>query len=154
MFARELEATALPNGGLGLCLRWDGCGREFYKLCGIAAGTVEALNIARGLFVGGHGVECFAQDLRYGFISRRDDAVVLPQSFATRGYQSAAAKISQVAGDLWLAGLKSLHEKADANLSIAHEIEQTQARAIRQGSEKCIEIERVLAHLRQCIRFL
>ena len=62
-----------------------------------------------------------------------------PLAVAARGDQARAAKVGQVPRYFGLAGMQDLHKKADADLAARYQVQQTQARGVRQGAEEAIE---------------
>ena len=71
----------------------------------------------------------------------RRDAVVHPLALAPRLDDPRAAQVGQVAADLGLRLLQNFHEVADAQLLVAHQVEQAQARGISQRLEEALHVE-------------
>lgn len=70
--------------------------------------------------------------------------VVNPFSFAPRLHETRLPEIGQVAGDFRLIAPKHALQKANANFSVLHQVEEPQPGGVRQGGKKQGEI----AHLR------
>jgi hypothetical protein len=64
-----------------------------------------------------------------------------PDSFASRRDNTGSAEISQVPANLWLIRFQYLHEKTDTDLLIAYEVDDPQARGIRQCPKEQLAIE-------------
>ena len=65
-----------------------------------------------------------------------DEAVVHPLAFAAGGDDAGAAEVGEVARNLGLACAEHGDEEADADLVVAHQIYQSQARAVGQRPEE------------------
>jgi hypothetical protein len=65
---------------------------------------------------------------------------VHPLALATGAHQAGFAEVGEVAGDFRLGLLEYLDEIADADLAIAHEVEQAEAGGIGEGGEKGREL--------------
>jgi len=78
---------------------------------------------------------------------------VHPPPLATRGDDSRAAKIRQMARDFRLADPQNLHKIADADFLVRDEVEEAQPRAIGQGAKEKIDWEWFLlpGHVRNYI---
>jgi hypothetical protein len=71
-----------------------------------------------------------------------DDAVVHPLAVPSGGNDPRAAKISQMSGNLGLTLPQNLHEVADTDLLISHQVKQAKARIVSQRLKKTLHIER------------
>ena len=80
--------------------------------------------------------ECLPQDLGSSDVRRHDDPVVHPLAFAPRRDDSRAAQVGQMPGNLRLRTAKNLHEVADANLLIAHEVQQPEPGVVSERLEE------------------
>ena len=64
------------------------------------------------------------------------EGVVDPLALAARFDEAGAAQVSQVTGDFGLIGFECALEKADANLTFAHEVEEAEAVFVGEGREE------------------
>lgn len=129
--------------------------QEFKFLRG-AAGGGEAGKVAFDFGLGAQVTQGIAEDARGQLVIGNGEAVMHPFAVAAGGDDAGFAEVGQVAGDLGLAHAKDFHEVADANLAISNEIEEAEARGVRQGAKECVKGEgglrfrhdRIIQHIR------
>ena len=81
------------------------------------------------------------QNLRRSNVRRHHDPVVHPLSFAPRRHDARAAQIGQMPRNLRLRAAENLHEVADADLLIAHEIQKAESCIVSERLEEPLDIE-------------
>ena len=86
------------------------------------------------------------ENLRCSSVRRRHDVIVHPFAFASCGYDARAAQVRQVARNLWLRTAKDLHEVADTDFPIGHEIQEPEPRVVSQCLEEALHVKRLLRH--------
>jgi hypothetical protein len=59
-----------------------------------------------------------------------------PFALATRFDQAGAPQVGEVAGNPWLIGLKRALQVANADLAVAHEVQEAQAVLVGESGEK------------------
>ena len=69
-------------------------------------------------------------------VRRPGDSIVHPFAFAPYGDDTRTAQIREMSGDLRLRLAEDLHEIADAELPLGHQIQQTQTGAIAEGPKE------------------
>src|SRR5208283_810909 len=74
-------------------------------------------------------------------VGGRSDAVVHPLALAARLDDPRAAQVGQMAADLGLRLLQDFDEIADAELLVAHQVEQAQAGDVSQRLEEAFHVE-------------
>jgi len=65
-----------------------------------------------------------------------DEAVVHPLAFAAGGDDAGAAEVGEVARNLRLVGVEDGDEEADADLVVAHQVDEPQPGAVGQRPEE------------------
>lgn len=81
------------------------------------------------------------EDIDCGVVLRPADPVVHPLALAAGGYNSGAAQIGQMAGDLGLRLAEDFNEVADADLASGHEVEQAETGGIGERGKEASEIK-------------
>ena len=113
-----------------------GCSAELDGGLGGAADFDEALAVA--LHVGvllEPGAE-FPEDAGGVWVCGFDEAVVHPLAFAAGGDDACAAQVCEVARNLRLVGVEYGDEEADADLVVAHQVDEPQPRPVGQRTEE------------------
>src|SRR5208282_2677927 len=79
------------------------------------------------------------------------EAIVHPPSFAPGRHNARPAKVRQMSGDFRLADPKDADEVADAHFPVRDQVQQTQARGIRERAKEMIERAAALSlcHMRE-----
>ncbi len=85
--------------------------------------------------------QCLFQDLRGTDVRRHHDPVMHPLSLAPCRDDARATKVSEVSGDLGLGSAENFDEIADANLLIAHQVQEAEPCVVAEGLEKSLDIE-------------
>ena len=136
------QQTSQDDSGIG-----DGSGSAIEQ--GVLRGRAAGLREPRAVRL--HGLfflepaQRLPQDLRSPDVRRHHDPVVHPLSLAPRRDDARAAKVGEVPGDLRLRPAKNLHEVADANLLIAHEVQEPEPRVVSERLKEPLDVERLFS---------
>ena len=85
--------------------------------------------------------ESLTQHLGRTDVRRHNNPVVHPFAFASGLYDSGTAKIGQMPGYFGLSLLQDLHEIADADLLLSHQIEQAKSSVVAECLEEAFHFE-------------
>lgn len=126
---------------MGLSDSASGCYRDQPRGC-----TADGLQLL-AVFVH-HGV--VLEQLHRGIedrlcvrVDRFADAVMHPLAIAAARNKRGPFEIGQMARDLWIIRSKRLGKKTNADLTSAHQVQQTQPRPVRKGRKKQLRIETI-----------
>ena len=138
----ESQISALPEEALKASL---GCGNptalaelrlggalQDFKLLRGTASHIEPRYIASHLWLFAQMLQGLAQDAAGDFILGHEKPVMHPLALAPGAGDSRLTQIGQMPGDFWLAHLQDFDEVANANLPIRNQVQQPQARGVRQ----------------------
>ena len=96
----------------------------------LTAGAGEFVEVALKLAVVAKRLKALAEEAGDDGRERGVDPVVHPLAVPPGEHQAAAAKVSQMAGDLGLALRENFDEVADADLTAMHQVQQAQAGSV------------------------
>jgi hypothetical protein len=74
-------------------------------------------------------------------VRRRHDAVVHPFTLPPCSHDPGAAQVGKVSGDLWLGLIEDFDKVADANLLIAHQIQEPEAGIVTESLKEAFGVE-------------
>ena len=78
-------------------------------------------------------------------LRRHDDAVVHPLAVAPGRNDAGMAQIREMPGNLRLRPAQNLHEVADANLLLSHQVEQPETRVVSERLKEPLAYRRLLS---------
>ena len=83
------------------------------------------------------------QDLGSSDVRRHDDAIVHPLAFPPGRDDPGAAEVRQMPGNLRLRTAEDLHEVADTNLLVAHQVQQPEPRVVAESLKEPFHVVRL-----------
>ena len=98
--------------------------------------------------------KCLLKNLCSTYMRRHHDPIVHPLSLAASSHNSGAPQVGQMPRYLGLRLIQNLHEVADADFLIAHEIQEPKPRIVTEGLKEALRVEILVLHFHKnnCIR--
>lgn len=110
-------------------------------LCRGAAGLRETRPVSLHRLVFLQPLKCLTEYLRGASVRRHDDAVVHPLALTPGRDDAGIPQICEMAGDFWLRHAENLHEVADADFLLAHQVEEPETRVVAKCLKELLHVE-------------